>query len=112
MGERVVSSIEPGNKVEVVVVFGKGFTMKETIVYLLYDQPIGEKNGELSRTRKKKDTLLSGDANECIVGTSCPQVEPVDENVGAVSCCGLIKYSFRQWITDIMCKLVEWGKLS
>jgi hypothetical protein len=42
-GERIVSSIEPGNKVEVVVVFGKGFIVKEAIIYLVYDQPIGQK---------------------------------------------------------------------
>jgi len=111
-GERVVSSIEPGNKVEVVVVFGKGFIVKETIVYLVYDQTIGQKM-EKCQEQEKNDIVLSGDANECIVGTSCSQVEPVDENVGAVSCCGLIKYSFGQWITDFMCKLVEcWGKSS
>ena len=105
-GERVVSSIEPGNKVEVVVIFGKGFTVKETIVYLVYDQPNGQKM-EKCREQEKNNILLSSDANECVVGTSCPQVEPVDENVGVVSCCGLIKYSFRQWITDFMCKLME-----
>lgn len=111
-GERVISSIEPGNKVEVVVVFGKGFIVKETIVYLVYDQPIGAKM-EKCREQEKNDIVLSSDDNECIVGTSCPQLEPVNENVDAVSCCGSIKYSFRQWITDFMCKLIEcWGKSS
>ena len=111
-GERVVSSIEPGDKVDVVVVFGKGFIVKETIVYLVYDQPIGEKI-EKCQEQEKNDIMLSCDANECIVGTSCPQVEPVDENVDAASCCGLIKYSFRESVTDFMCKLVEcWGKSS
>ncbi|PNX90323.1 hypothetical protein L195_g046446 [Trifolium pratense] len=42
-GQRVVSSIEPGNKVEVVVVFENGFIVKKTAVYLIYDdEPIAE----------------------------------------------------------------------
>lgn len=35
-GERVVSSIEPGNKVEVVVVFENGFIVKRIAVYLYH----------------------------------------------------------------------------
>ncbi|GAU43797.1 hypothetical protein TSUD_285490 [Trifolium subterraneum] len=42
-GQRVVSSIEPGNKVEVVVVFENDFVVKNTAVYLVYEEPIGEK---------------------------------------------------------------------
>jgi hypothetical protein len=42
-GERVVSSIEPGNKVEVVFVFENDFIVKKTVVYLVYDEPIGKK---------------------------------------------------------------------
>ncbi|GAU29189.1 hypothetical protein TSUD_276080 [Trifolium subterraneum] len=105
-GERVVSSIEPGNKVEVVVVFEKEFVVKETIVYLVYDEPIGEKMKKCQE-QEKSDIVYSGDDNEGIVRTSSPEVELVDENGGAASCCGLIKYSFRQWITDFMCRLVE-----
>ncbi|XP_057458683.1 disease resistance protein RUN1-like isoform X2 [Lotus japonicus] len=37
--QRVVSNIEPGNKVEVVVVFENGFTVKKTAIYLIYDEP-------------------------------------------------------------------------
>jgi hypothetical protein len=105
-GERVVSSIEPGNKVEVVVVFENDFVVKETIIYLVYDEPIGEKM-EKCEEQEKNDIVYSGDENEGIVMTSSPQVELVDENGGAASCCGLIKYSFRKWITDFMCRLVE-----
>lgn len=93
-GERVLSSLEPGNKVEVIVVSGKGFTVKETIVYLVYDQPVGEKN----------DIVFSGDDNECPVRTDFPQVGVMDEKIDAA---GFINYSFRQWITDFMCRLVE-----
>jgi len=53
------------------------------------------------------------EGNAIVSSVSFQEVQPMDENVGAVSCCGLIKYSFRQWITDFMCKLVEcWGKSS
>ncbi|CAJ2662874.1 unnamed protein product [Trifolium pratense] len=55
----------------------------------------------------KNDIVFSGDDKEGIVRISSPQVELVDENGGAGSCCGLIKYSFRQWITNLMCRLVE-----
>ncbi|CAI8594231.1 unnamed protein product [Vicia faba] len=36
-GERLVSSIEPGDRVEVVVVFESGFIVKKTTIYLIYD---------------------------------------------------------------------------
>ncbi|KAL5080337.1 hypothetical protein RYX36_008758 [Vicia faba] len=36
-GERLVSSIEPGDRVEVVVVFESGFSVKKTTIYLIYD---------------------------------------------------------------------------
>ena len=36
-GQRVVSSIEPGNKVEVVFVFENSFTVTKTAIYLVYD---------------------------------------------------------------------------
>ncbi|KAK2366011.1 disease resistance protein RUN1 [Trifolium repens] len=105
-GERVVSSIEPGNKVEVVAVFENDFVVKETIVYLVYDEPIGEKM-EKCQDQEKNDIVYGGDDNEGTVRTSSPQVELMDENGGAASCCGLIKYSFRQWITDFMRRVVE-----
>ena len=38
-GQRVVSSMESGNKVEAVVVFENSFTVKKTVVYLVYDEP-------------------------------------------------------------------------
>ncbi|KEH25076.1 disease resistance protein (TIR-NBS-LRR class) [Medicago truncatula] len=41
--QRVISSIEPGNKVEVIVVFENSFIVKKTAVYLVYDEQIGEK---------------------------------------------------------------------
>ncbi|WJX70665.1 hypothetical protein P8452_54745 [Trifolium repens] len=59
-GQRVVSSIEPGNKVEVVVVFEKNFIVKNTTVYLVYEESIGkkknkEKKNQMSGKKKNKE---------------------------------------------------------
>ncbi|PNX78582.1 disease resistance protein (TIR-NBS-LRR class) [Trifolium pratense] len=45
-GQRIVSSIEPGNKVEVVVVFENNFIVKNTAVYLVYEESIGKKENK------------------------------------------------------------------
>ncbi|PNY05216.1 disease resistance protein (TIR-NBS-LRR class) [Trifolium pratense] len=50
-GQRLVSSIEPGNKMEVVVVFENNFIVKETSIYLIYDEPIGETMEQSCTTR-------------------------------------------------------------
>jgi hypothetical protein len=41
--QRVISNIEPGNEIKVVVVFTNEFIVKETTIYLVYDEPIEEK---------------------------------------------------------------------
>jgi len=41
-GQRLVSSIEPGDKMEVVVVFENNFIVKKTTIYLIYDEPSSE----------------------------------------------------------------------
>jgi hypothetical protein len=101
--------------------------VKKTSVYLIYEQldtqeelatvSDGDENecnvrGSSPQVElvDEKDIVFSGDDNEGIVRTSSQKVELVDENGGADSCCGLIKYSFRQWITDFLCRLVQcWG---
>ncbi|CAJ2665821.1 unnamed protein product [Trifolium pratense] len=65
-GQRVVSSIEPGNKVEVVVVFEKGFIVKKTAVYLVYDEPNAEIVEEF-HAQDKNVIVSSGEENECFV---------------------------------------------
>jgi hypothetical protein len=80
--------------------------VNETIVYLVYDEPVGEKM-EKYQDQEKNDIVYSRDDNEGSVRTSSPQVELVDENGGAASCYALIKYSFIQWITYFMYRLVE-----
>ncbi|KEH25154.1 disease resistance protein (TIR-NBS-LRR class) [Medicago truncatula] len=64
-GQRVVSSIEPCNKVEVVSVFENGFIVKKTTVYLVYDEPIRE-NMEQCQEQEENDIVCSsGDEDEC-----------------------------------------------
>jgi hypothetical protein len=41
--QKVLSNIEPGDKVEIVVVFGNHFIVLKTAVYLIYDEAINEK---------------------------------------------------------------------
>jgi hypothetical protein len=49
-GQRVVSSIERGNKVEVAVVFENNFIVKNTTVYLVYEEPIGKKKNAMKKS--------------------------------------------------------------
>jgi hypothetical protein len=41
-GKRLVSSIEAGNKIEVVLVLENNCIVKKTAIYLIYDEPIDE----------------------------------------------------------------------
>lgn len=41
-GRSLVSSIEPGNKVEAIVVFENNFIVKKVTIYLIYDEPNGK----------------------------------------------------------------------
>jgi len=61
-GQRVVSSIETGNKVEVVVVFENSFIVKKTTIYLVYDEQIGGKK-QLCHVRDLNDIACTGDEN-------------------------------------------------
>lgn len=73
--QRVVSTLEPGDKVEIAVVFGSSFFVMKTAVYLIYDEPIGKK---LERCHAPDKNVLvgSGDENERTVKRISPQVEP------------------------------------
>jgi len=56
-GQRVLSSIEPGNKVQVVFVFENDFIVKKTTVYLVYDlNAIACSNDENERPVKRFST--------------------------------------------------------
>ncbi|KEH25079.1 TIR-NBS-LRR RCT1-like resistance protein, putative [Medicago truncatula] len=64
-GHRLVSSIEPGNKVEFVFVFKNRFIVKETTMYIIYDELIGE-TMEQSHAQTDKSVNVSSDGeNEC-----------------------------------------------
>lgn len=56
-GKSLVSSAEPGNKMEVVVVFENGFVVKNTTVYLVYDELI-VKNKNIKKNRVDKNQFL------------------------------------------------------
>jgi hypothetical protein len=68
--------MEPGDKVEIVVVFGNSFIVMKTTVYLLYDKPIGEKVEQYHAPDKN---VVVGDENECAAKRVSLQVEPIDD---------------------------------
>ena len=64
----ITSNFEPGNKVEVMVVFGEGFIVEKTTLSLLYDQPL---NKEMERCHVvNEDVICSGndDNNASVSG--------------------------------------------
>ncbi|KAL5133289.1 TMV resistance protein N [Glycine soja] len=71
----VLSKIEPGNKVQIVVVFWSKLTVCKTTIYLIYE-PMNEKI-EHSHAPNKNVMDSSGDENECVVGTISLQVESI-----------------------------------
>ncbi|AES73373.1 hypothetical protein MtrunA17_Chr3g0135571 [Medicago truncatula] len=77
-GERVVSSIEPGNKVEVVVVFENGFIVKRIAVYLVYDNSIG-KTIDLYHLPDLNIIDCSSDDSECIGKRISTEEESIDD---------------------------------
>jgi len=76
--KNVVSSIEPGNKVEVVVVFRDGFIAKETTIYLVYEESIGKKL-ELYREPDSNIIAVGVDENECSAKRICTEEDPTDD---------------------------------
>ncbi|CAK8536010.1 unnamed protein product [Lathyrus sativus] len=76
--QRVVSSLEPGNKVEVVVVFENNFIVKKIAVYLVYDKPIG-KSMDRYHLPDLNVIACSDDENECSVKRFLTLGEPTDD---------------------------------
>jgi len=76
--QRVISNFQPGDKVEIVVVFGNSFIVMRTTVYLIYDEPINEK---FEQCHVPDETVLveSSDENECAAKRISLQVEPADD---------------------------------
>ncbi|RDX85014.1 TMV resistance protein N, partial [Mucuna pruriens] len=75
--QRVVSNIEPGNKVEVVVVFENKLYVDKTTIYLVYE-PIDEKL-ELCDVPNKNIIVSSVDENVYSFKQISPQVESIDD---------------------------------
>ncbi|CAK8574855.1 unnamed protein product [Lathyrus sativus] len=75
--QRVVSTMEPGDKVEIVVIFGNGVVVKKTAVYLIYDEPFCKKMDQFHAP--DKNAVLGGHENEYAVKRVSPQVEPSDD---------------------------------
>ncbi|XP_058746807.1 disease resistance protein RUN1-like [Vicia villosa] len=76
--QRVVSSLEPGNKVEIVFVFENSFVVKKIAVYLIYDKPIG-KTMDLCQLPDLNVVACCDDVNECSVKRFSTQEEPTDD---------------------------------
>ncbi|XP_020234632.1 TMV resistance protein N isoform X1 [Cajanus cajan] len=74
--QRVVSNIEPGNKVEIVVVFGKRLIVNKTTIYLVYE-PMVEK---VEHCRSPNENVIASSDDEMNeVKSICSQVEPMDD---------------------------------
>jgi len=76
--QRVVSNMEPGDKVEIVVVFGNSFVVMRTTVYLIYEESINEKMDRCHAA--DKNVIVGGDENECSSKRISPQVESTDDS--------------------------------
>ena len=57
--QSITSNLEPGNKVEVMVVSGEGFIIDKTTVSLLYDEPVN-KEMECCHVVDEEDDVVSG----------------------------------------------------
>ncbi|WJX49202.1 hypothetical protein P8452_35666 [Trifolium repens] len=60
--QSITSNLKPGNKVEVMVVFGDGFIIEKTTVSLLYDEPVN-KEMECCDALDEEDIIVSGNDN-------------------------------------------------
>jgi hypothetical protein len=77
-GQMLVSSIEPGNKVEFFFVFENDFIVKKTTVYLVYDEPVS-KTTELYHVPDLKAIACRNDENERPVKRFSTEEEPTDD---------------------------------
>ncbi|AES86808.1 disease resistance protein RPV1 isoform X1 [Medicago truncatula] len=73
--QRVVSNMEPGDKVEIVVVFGNSYIVMRTTVYLIYH----DEKFEQCHAPDENVLVESGDKNECAAKRISLQVEPADD---------------------------------
>ncbi|KEH28851.1 TIR-NBS-LRR RCT1-like resistance protein, putative [Medicago truncatula] len=70
--------MEPGDKVEIVVVMVNNVIVTKTAVYLIYDEPIDEKIDHCDAP--DMNVIVGGDENECSSKRISPQVESTDDS--------------------------------
>ncbi|CAJ2655793.1 unnamed protein product [Trifolium pratense] len=66
--QSITSNLEPGNKVEVMVVFGEGFIVDKTTISLLYDEPLN-KEMEHCHLVDEEDVIVSGNDGYNVSGS-------------------------------------------
>jgi hypothetical protein len=76
--KRIVSSIEPGNRVELIFVFENDFIVEKTAVYLVYDTPIGDKL-ELDHVTDLNVIACTDNENESAAKKISIQEDPTDD---------------------------------
>jgi len=80
----ITSNLEPGNEVEVIVIFGEGFIVENTTIYLFYDESTN-KEMEHDSAIDEEDFIASNhdDTNVSVSGGYNIDV-PVDNNVNGL----------------------------
>ncbi|XP_039688481.1 disease resistance protein RUN1 isoform X2 [Medicago truncatula] len=76
--QRVISNMEPGDKVEIVIVMVNNVIVTKTAVYLIYDEPIDGKMDHCDS--QDTNVIVGGDENECSSKIVSPQVESTDDS--------------------------------
>jgi hypothetical protein len=64
--QSITSNLEPGNKVEVMVVFPEGFIVEKTTVSLLYEEPVNNETDVIFFGNYDNNSRVSGGDNEVI----------------------------------------------
>jgi len=79
--QSITSNLGPGNKVEIMVVFGEGFIVEKTTLSLLYDEPIN-KEMEHCNAVDEEDGIVSALDNKSVSVSGGDNTDmPVDNNV-------------------------------
>lgn len=84
--QSITSNLEVGNKVEVMVVFGEGFIVEKTTVYLLYDKPIN-KEMENCHAVDEENVNVSGSNNIDVPAETKVTASGADDMAANKKCC-------------------------
>jgi hypothetical protein len=83
--QSIKSNLEPGNEMEVNVVFGEGFIVEKTTISLLYDEPINKETENCIAIDEECVIVSSRDyMNVSVSGTGYNIDVPVDNNVAGL----------------------------